>query len=252
MSVRATTSLFLATLLVAISSLPADAQVVEPPGSASGLNRTPQSVGLGAEAQRRPCGGNRSKEMFFEGKRLIERNVSDSTGGNREVLEEGIRKIRRSRTLGHEETLGAYQLMIDAQTSIAFIYADPDFADKKKAMYSLGSLYEDALEIYPDNVELLYHASSYAPGGKSREEILRRILELDPEFSFARFSLGQLLILEGKDKVAGEAMMREAYRNSEGRVKEFRGRRLRAYLIQEGRHAEAQKILEEIKDLPVE
>ncbi len=199
-----------------------------------------------------PCKESGPMVLFNEGRRIIEWNVGDSMGASREKLEQGMVKIREALDQGYEGKMEAYRLMIDAQRSIAVIYAEEGSDDKKQSLIFLKNLYEEAFEIDPDNVGLLYDAASLAPGGKSEEEIFRQILEIDPQFSPARFALGQLLILEGKDKVTGEAMMREAYRNSEGRVKEFRGRRLRAYLIQEGRHAEARKILKEIKDLPLE
>ncbi len=192
------------------------------------------------------------ESVFLEGKRLIETNVGDAMGATREALEEGIRKIRHSFALGREPDSEAYRLMINAQRSITAIYTDSDPTDYSQSMESLRLLYEEALEVNPDDPDLLLEAADFKPGGKSREEILRRILEIDPEFSSARFYLGQILFLEGKDKVAGEAMMREAYRDATGREKAFRGRRLYAYLLQEGRKKEARKILDEIKDLPVE
>lgn len=134
--------------------------------------------------------------LLREGQRLVEENCGDCMGATREGLELGIQKIEEAMKLGIVDLADAYRSLGEAYNDLAFVYTKSGSSERREALRTQQTYYQRLVQLEPEDTEALYElAGTYHD--ERRLELLRRLLEIDPDHLDARFNLGQALVSRG-------------------------------------------------------
>lgn len=136
---------------------------------------------------------------FERGKRLIEENCADCLGRTQEGLQGGIDELLAAQRGGYPNEAVLYRQLADAYGTMAIVFLAADARKQEEMLGKARGAYKKASELAPDNADALAEYLTWANlDRKESISLYRRVLSLDPKHWEAHFSLGILLIEDGR------------------------------------------------------
>lgn len=185
--------------------------------------------------------------LLRQGRMLIENNCGDCMGSTNEGMLKGIKKVERALELGSPDRLEAYRLLAYGWGQMAHVYLKWDSPEYRSALKRQQEAFEKALELAPRDVDILFDYSLTVRDDSALAEILRRILELEPEHIGGLFHLGQIEVEQGDPK--GLARMQRAFEMSELEQAVGYGQILVGTLREVGKDKEADELEREVEKI---
>lgn len=175
------------------------------------------------QAQKAAVQQNAAQE-FTHAKELIEIvNCIDCEGGTQKGLEEGIAEMKRVIADGYADKAAAYKLLDDAYTNMG-TYTEKNPKEHEKYAEEQSRLMPEMLKVAPNDPEVLQRYADTLHDDAKKEQVLRRVVELDPKRTTAGYDLG--LITARHDANEGLGLLTKAVRqeaNPEAVVKWVQG-----------------------------
>lgn len=193
--------------------------------------------------------GQSAKEHFVRGKELIEANGADSMGATRQGLEKGMAEVRTAIEQGYEDQVAAYELLAHGYNTLALVYAEPDSEEQKQMVTLQTQTVERLLELRPDDPRIRAEHARLVRDTKKQIAAWRDILATDPNNPDSRYSLGMLLVHDDQlDE--GSKQLKKAVELADPHWARIYGANARNVLIQKGRTADADEVLQAMKKKP--
>lgn len=164
-------------------------------------------------------------QEFAHAKELIEiENCIDCEGGTQKGLEAGIAEMKQAIADGYPDKAAAYKLLDDAYSNMG-TYTDKNPEEHKKYAEEQSRLMMEMLKVAPNDPEILQrYADTLRQDDPKKEEVLRRVVQLDPKRTTALYDLG--LITGRRDISEGLGLLAKAVQqetNSEAVVTYVQG-----------------------------
>lgn len=150
-------------------------------------------------------------QEFAHAKESIENvNCIDCEGGTQKGLEEGIAEMKRAIADGYADKAAAYKLLDDAYSNMG-TYTEKSPEEHKKYAEEQSKLMPEMLKVGPNDPEILQrYADTLREDDPRKEQVLRRVVALDPRRTTAVYELG--LIAAHRDVTEGLGFLRKAVR----------------------------------------
>jgi tetratricopeptide (TPR) repeat protein len=185
--------------------------------------------------------------LLREGRALIERNCGDCMGSSAQGLRQGIQKVEKALEMGLPDPAEGYRLLANAYGQLARVFLTPDSAEQLEVLDKQRQAYERLVKVEPKNVEILYEYAFSLRDEEARASVLRRILDIQPDYLDALFALGRYEAERGDPKGIGR--MRRAFNDAKGEHALEYGESLLAVLQQQGRTDEAQEVARRLEKI---
>ena len=133
-------------------------------------------------------------KLYAEAVKLIKVNCGDCYKATKAGLEEGINKLKKFIAIKKTEEQEPLIILRNALNTMAVVYAVPDSEEKSAYREEKMAVHKKLLNLYPDDVDVLYEYSVDLRNDVEEEKIFQRILELDPNHLYANYELAVILI----------------------------------------------------------
>lgn len=139
---------------------------------------------------------NPANKQFVHGKHLIQNNCIDCMRGSRAGMEEGIKEVEAALSAGYPNKKAAYKLLEEAYANMT-TYTDKDPQRHEIYLAKQSEIAKKLYELAPEDADALQAYADTLPENEEKMKVLKRITEISPNRTDAKYELGLLTARKG-------------------------------------------------------